>query len=315
MIDYFLNGIVHRQKRQYVLATPIIPLEYQIRLPGAAQFIQSHGYFSNQHPLVGKVSTKDHELARQATYALLNTLSNAIFDRKARAFALAETLTKIIAYRDFTSQDHLCWRSPSTGKKVTYRIDRLFDLWHGMPAFGLINEEGEAPILLFRGTDFSLASERGWASLLSDLDPHGPGLSSFMHARPQIHQWLKNMAQTFQKAKVMGFSLGGAFATYTFLYENAFINLEGCLAFNPPGCSLAVFQDWQQLPSDIQNCFTTYVNRSDPISKIGRLVGNAYQLSIAEWPSPLKAHTLFLTAEKKFIQTRINTARENQSRV
>lgn len=313
-LDYLLNHALRNQDRQYRLLKNCKPITYALALPNRAAFLAQHSYFSSACPLVGTVSTDLHEEALRATHLLLDTLSHSVFDKSSQWFALEETLAKIVAYRDLQLNSVLKWRDPHSGKKVEYRVDRCFDLWHGMPAFGLYSPDGATPILLFRGTDFSLKQERGWASLLSDLHPDGPGLNAFMHARPAIHLWLKSMADRGKKAKVIGFSLGGSLAIYTFLYENSWISTEPSVAFNPPGCSDSVFQDWQHLSQERQQDLFTFINRGDPVSKIGKLVGAAHQLSLRKWLPPVHAHTLFFTAESDFLQHPIDLSQENASR-
>lgn len=243
---------------------------------------------------------------------MLNALSHATFDRRTQSFAIDEALAKVAAYRDWKVGDELLWRNSTTGVIETYRLDYIFDIWHGMPAFGWIAKTGGSPVLLFRGTDFSLTSERGWASLISDLDPAGPGLTAFMKARSTLQQWLKKVSQPGVRAKVIGFSLGGALAAYTFLYERAWVSES--IAFNPPGCSEEVFQAWQSLLPEEQQHLIVYVNRGDPVSKVGQLWGIPYQLAIFPLPRPLRAHTLFLSAERKFIGIPIDLTKENERR-
>jgi hypothetical protein len=314
-LDDFLNWTIPQQRRTYILNDLEEASVYRIDLSQVHDFIQWHGYFSAHDPLVGRVSKRKGDLS--VAQSLLTYLGQEITDPKSRKFAIDEALVKVMAYRDLKiddSFDVVMEDRDGIPRLMTYRVDHVFNLWHGMPAFGLVAEEEEEAILLFRGTDFSLSSERGWASLVSDVDLAGPGFTAFMHARKEIRSWLQKVACPTTRARVMGFSLGGVLAAYTFLYENEWVSLEGCIAFNPPGFSERVLQDWNRLSPQQQEAFTVYVNRGDPVSKIGRLFGRAYEVSVNKKVTPLRAHTLFLTAESEFSCIPIHLERENQTR-
>lgn len=311
--DDFLNWTIPLHMRSYPLADPLQALEYKFQLSQSKEFLDWYGYFSLYDPLVGKVSKKKGGM--QAAACLLTKISRDIDDGEALAFAIDEALAKVIAYRDLKEKDTVMLPCPQKrGKLLSYRIDHIFDLWHGMPAFGLIGDKGTVPILLFRGTDFSLDSERGWASLMSDVDIAGPGLSAFNKARQEIRTWLMKVAEGGQKARVIGFSLGGALAAYTYLYENDWVNPKGCIAFNPPGISDQSLEKWNTLPEEAKKAFRVYVNRGDVVSKVGKLFGNAYEISLATPLKPLKAHTLFLIAEQQFSVAKIDVDKENSGR-
>jgi hypothetical protein len=312
-IDDFLNWTIPHHLRNFALSEPLSASVYQIDLSQGAHFAKWHGYFSLYDPLVGKVSKKKGGL--QIALCLLTKISQDILDSQALSFATDEALTKVIAYRDMKVGDQIFLpNSEEGGGLVLYWVDYVFNLWRGMPAFGLVGESKAVPILLFRGTDFSLDSKRGWASLMSDVDPAGPGLTTFSKAREEIRDWLMKVSARGTKAKVMGFSLGGVLAAYTYLYERDWVSLEGSTAFNPPGFSNQVLQDWQSLSKDQKTGFRVYVNQGDLVSKIGKLFGDAYELSIDHSLKPLKAHTLFLITEKQFTQKKIDIEKENFTR-
>lgn len=311
--DDFLHWTLPQHMRSYALAEPQQTSRIEIGFPQAKDFIEWHGFFSAYDPLVGKVSKKKGDL--QAARCLLTKIGEKIGDPVALAFATEEVLVKVVAYRDLKIDDQIVVPSgQGGGHLLSYRVDHVFNLWRGMPAFGLIGDQGAAPILLFRGTDFSLDSERGWASLMSDVDLSGPGLTSFTKARPEIRSWLTKVAQRGTKAKVIGFSLGGSLAAYTYLYENDWVSPEGCVAFNPPGLSEQVLEEWNRLAADKRKAFRVYVNRGDIVSKIGKLFGDAHELSLDHALKPLKAHTVFLSAEGEFSQMKIDVDQENLSR-
>jgi hypothetical protein len=302
--DDFLHWTIPRHMRTYALLEPLQTTGFDISLPRGKDFVEWHGYFSAYDPLVGKVSKKKGD--KQIAHTLLMQTASS-------GFATDEVLAKVMAYRDMKVNDQIMVPTRE-GKLIPYRVDHVFDLWRGMPAFGLIADQNSVPILLFRGTDFSLDSERGWASLMSDVDVAGPGLTAFIKAREEIRAWLMKAAQRGPKARVIGFSLGGSLAAYTYLYENSWVNLEGCIAFNPPGFSDQIFKEWDTLSEEKKKGFRVYVNRGDVVSKIGKLFGDAYELSLEQPVKPLKAHTLLLSAESPFFLAKIDVEKENLAR-
>jgi hypothetical protein len=312
-VDDFLSWTIPPYLKVYALAYPLQATSLRTEFSQNRDFLEWHGYFSPYDPLVGKISKSREDI--QVTRCLLVKISQEIPSLNASSFATDETLAKVLAYRDMKKGDQiLIPLSRQDRRLATYRVDHIFNLWRGMPAFGLISDSGGEPILLFRGTDFSLDSERGWASLMSDVDSAGPGLTVFRKSQEEIHAWLMKVAQRGLKARVIGFSLGGVLAGYTYLYENAWINSEGCVAFNPPGISDAIFQEWNQLSDAAKRGFRVYVNRGDVISKVGKLFGDVYELSVDQPLKPLKAHTLFVSAESQAFQAKVDVEQENLTR-
>lgn len=314
-IDKMLSWVFDQKHYSYCLKTPLQEETFVNNHPKLITFSKHHGYFSSDRPLVGKV-TKDQKDVK-VTLQLLQTIHKVIKDPKMRALTTGEILTKVLAYRNLKKDQEISIPSAS-GSLVPFKVDELFDLWDGMPAFGLIPQisDESAPILLYRGTDLSLLSQRGLASILSDFDTKGPGLSAFLHARKSIHEWLKKVALSGQKARVMGFSLGGALAAYTLLYEHELINLdrlESSYAFNPPGISKKSFRRWERLSPEERPPFTVFVTRGDLISKIGWLSGDVYELSLSSPLYPIAAHVTLLSGEPLYHQYQVDLLLENHS--
>ncbi len=309
-LDDFLKWTLPQEMTSYALAEPLEMAPIEMSFSQAKEFIEWHGFLSLHEPLVGKVLKKKGELYVASCLLVQIAYGNADLD--VLHFATDEALAKVVAYRDLKIGDDLMLLS--NGRLVLYHVDHVFNLWRGMPAFGLVGDRGSVPILLFRGTDFSLDSERGWASLMSDIDLSGPGFKAFTKGRQDVRSWLQKVSEVGPKARLIGFSLGGSLAAYTYLYEQEWVNAEGSVAFNPPGLSEEVFQEWNQLPEERRNAFQIYVTRGDLVSKIGKLFGNVYELSLEAPLKPLKAHTAFLAAEKKFFQSKVDVEKENLAR-
>lgn len=297
-LDRILSVSVNQ--KHYAFAVKPKPLfKYQVTNPTISDFTESYNFFSS-HPLISNVTHEALDLSLTLDFLqAIDTISN----KRQQEILLYETFAKVLAYRDLVK-----------GQEIPhFKVDEVFDLGSGMPAFGLIpTDAGRAPILLFRGTDFSLSSTRGIASILSDLDPKGPGLSAFFEGRPKIHAWLVKVAQDYPKSKLVGCSLGGAIAIYTYLYENEWINQEeeSCI-FNPPGVASKIFRIWEETPHE---SLSVYVTEGDLIPKIGKLVGSLYQLAPSEPLRPIAAHVSLASASKEYKLQEIDLAAENLTR-
>jgi hypothetical protein len=272
---------------------------YQQQIPYLQEFSYRHGYFSLDRPLIGVVTEEASDIQ------LVENIFRYLIAERDLSFvqvAVGEMITKVLAYRNMQKgmrvqipiflQDH--W------KLLEYRVDEVLDLWNGMPAFCLLPSSMEGhPILLFRGTDFSLESKQSWASVLSDLDITGVGFSVFQKAKIDIHSWLiKAQMLTNQKTSVMGFSLGGILSIYTAIFEGDLIAVEGSLTFNSPGLPEALFTKWIESPHKID--FIHYVTQGDPVGKLGKMPLDSYVLFSNAFLDPIAAHTKLMCAESAF---------------
>jgi hypothetical protein len=280
-------------------------------------FSKNHGYFAKAHPLVGIVTEEKQDFL--LTQTVLSDLVHSCKDSLFVEIGTAEILTKVLAYRHLEQGDSVFLpfvQEDHNIELMEYRIDKIFDLWQGMPAFGLVPQKMKTapPILLYRGTDFSLLSKRSWASILSDLDIAGPGLTAFLKARTHIHQWLERVAESGNKARVMGFSLGGALAIYTLIYEHELIAQKGSVAFNPPGISHAILEEWEKIPQESKPHFTLFISKGDIIPKLGKLIPYAYELSNQREMRPIDAHVRLMVGERQLHIWKINLDQENKAR-
>lgn len=314
-LDEFLDWRLEASQRSYQLLAPARSVIYRGGAAFMQHFVLLHGFFSLYSPLVGRVTARSADL--KSAQCVLKGVALEMSDRRLQQFAADELLAKVLAYRDLHVNE--VWLLPIShplgGVSLRpFKVDVVFNLWMGMPAYGLVPLEQGAPILLFRGTDFSLDSPRGWASLMSDVDLAGPGLYTFQQAQPKIHAWLQKMADAGVKARTLGYSLGGALASYAYVFERGLLADEGSCAFNLPGVSNQVIQKWEQLPKKTQEGFTSFVNQGDVISKVGKLFGVVYELSVDMPLKPLTAHTLLMSAQTEFVAKRVDVAQENRSR-
>lgn len=293
-------------KGVHPMLTPAEPL--YIHWPEAQTFAKEYGYFSSTKPLVGKVTSSLADLT--LVQNLLNTMPKEACERSTFDFAQAEVLTKVLAYRDLTEgQTIFIPIQTSRGVELErFTVDRVFNIWRGMPAFGLIpTSPNTSSLLLFRGTDFSPITKRGLASMISDLDPAGPGLHAFLNARKELKEWLKEVYAEDKPARILGFSLGGALASYTFIYAHAFVSEEASIAICPPGVSSRVRDSFYKLSAKKQLDLITYINAGDFVSQIGHLFGTVYSLSLQESLKPLSAHTALFSASPLLYRTQVKS--------
>ena len=206
-----MNWVLPFSSRTFSLVIGSRPEVFEETVPDLEEFTALYGYFTCNQPLVGIVTEADSDL--QPLQNVFNALNKHSQPQWAELVA-DELLCKALAYR--TLQKGMKISIPvATRKKaklIEYEVDEVLDLWQGMPAFGLTPVGKDAPpIILFRGTDISFTSKSSWASILSDFDLSGAGLTTFRSSQKKIHAWLEKVSP-FGKAKVMGFSLGGILA-------------------------------------------------------------------------------------------------------
>lgn len=271
-------------------------------------FTKNHDFFSKR-AIIGKVTGAEEDL--EATRRLLYIIHEKIKDPQKRILAVGEVLSKIVAYRDLIEKDVIPIPITTSGGKifiVDYYVDKIFDIWGGMPAFGLVpltHKDMAAPILLFRGTDTIPASKRAWASLLSDLDFDGPGYHAFMKSKDIFRDWMTNVnASHSSKTRAIGFSLGGAFASYTAIFEGELLNsdpFQPSMSFNSPGVIKKVFQKWNEIDPKGRPLFLNFRTKNDIVSKYGHLIGYNYKLTPSEKFLFFTAHVKLLIGEDEFL--------------
>ena len=294
----YLQSLFFKKETPYHL--PWHQLVFQDPEKLLVDFQCKHHYFSS-HPLIGRVSTNKSDL--EIVKDLMLSMHEKITSPIERIFTSNEILAKVLAYRDLKKGDKFLVPLVSKyGRPIlsSFYVDRIFNLWNGMPAFGLISKDAHiSPIFLYRGTDLTLDTKRGWSSILSDLDFAGPGLNTYLHARSDIRKWLVKVKKHFSKARVMGFSLGGVLTSYTLLYEHDLIEKSEespSMAFSPPGVSKKVFLEWVSLPEKDKSPFMVFITTGDLVSKIGRLYGDVYQVTPNPSLSAIAAHASLVTA-------------------
>lgn len=248
-LDFLFGVCIPYQRRSYKTQkeekTYASPLSLQ-------RFAKERGYFSKEGLL--SIVSSDQESIRLVQEALENVLE---VDSHWQDFCATEILCKALAYRDIPLKQEIKIPVRNLQNQIvleTFVLDRIFDLWQQMPAFGWMPKNPHiSSLLVFRGTDGSLTTKRSLASLLSDLDFLGPGFKVFRKSKLQIQTWLRKAKQKANAARVMGCSLGGALASYVFIEYGDLLSKETSIAFHPPGIFKKAKKKWDQLEERKKN--------------------------------------------------------------
>lgn len=277
------------------------------------RFAQSYRANTPSKGIICSVTPKFKDIDRASN--ILELIYHSIKDPQLCELAACEVMAKVVAYRNLKMGHTLPFpilSADGTIQMRTYVVDQVFDLWNKIRAFGLsCSEDKGAPLLLFRGTDFSFMTEGGRASIISDLDPKGPGRTLFEKAEKPLHEWLKKQTR---KTRIIGHSLGGIILAYTLLYEAEYISQEPhetSYAFNFPGVGGDLVKKWEKLEETPQ--FKGFVCRGDVISKLGMLFGEVFEVSFNQPLSPIRAHEQLLFAQPLFHLQEIDLQQENAS--
>ena len=315
--EIFLSWLFKYPSRCYSLSQDSEPQVIENSCDALYRLGKSYRAFAGSKGIICQVTDQPADL--DLANATLKAIYHAISDPYLCDLMSAEILAKVMAYRDLREKDRIMIpiRHPSKGIiPVDYQVDTVFDLWNKIRAFGLTSDvRFAAPsFLLFRGTDFSLRSKGGRASIISDLDPKGPGRAVFEKAEPDLQRWLKKQGK--QKTRLIGHSLGGAIVLYTLIQEFPWISTAPyarSYAFNAPGISDHLIREWQKIPCSHRPFFQGIISRGDVVSKFGQLFGDTVEISLPTALSPIQAHELLLLAEPLCYMHRIAVDEENRS--
>ena len=99
---------------------------------------------------------------------------------------------------------------------------------------------------------------------------------------------------------------------YTLVYESDLINSYGSMVFNPPGVSASVYKLWKDLSP--RPLLRVYITHGDFIPKIGKLAGDAYELSLDFSLKPMDAHVRLICCQPNIYQFTIDEEKENKQR-
>mgnify|MGYP000041213446 CR=1 FL=1 len=202
---------------------------------------------------------------------------------------------------------------------ATYTVDKKFDLWHGIPAYGLSSShEAASPIILFRSTKSNLSETKVLASLLTNLHPKGVAWNTFKNCRQEVREWLEKETQSSgHLARAIGFSQGGALAKYFVTYDHDLFSKEGwapSLTFGAPATSSSVKESYENLSAKPH--LESYITRGDVVPKVGEsLFGTVYQVtSTKDLPFP-KSHSTLSLLDSSWSLHKVDVELENKSHI
>ncbi len=312
--EIFLSWLFKYPSRCYALRKERRAQVYENPSESFLRFGQSYRERFALKGIICRVTPNFKDIDRAGE--ILKLIYENVENSKLCEWAVCEVLAKVMAYRNL-KLGHMI-PLPIMGNDgcmvmSTYVVDRVFDLWNKIRAFGLVRSDGAgAPILLFRGTDFSFMTEGGRASIISDLDPKGPGWTLFKKGQKSIREWLKKEDRS---ARVIGHSLGGVVAAYTLIHEGEWMSqeeYESSYAFNFPGVPIELANKWNTMEE--KPAFTGFVCRGDLVSKLGTLFGSIYEISLDAPLSPVRAHEMLLFAESRGYLHEVDIEGENRSK-
>ena len=311
--EIFLSWLFKYPSRCYELRKDLTHQTFENPVESLHRFGKSYRERQASKGIICRVTPEFRDIEKAAS--ILKKVYELVENPQLCEWTAMEILSKVMAYRNL-KQGHTI-PLPVMGKDhsigiTTYVVDRVFDLWNRVRAFGLLQSAGRgAPLLLFRGTDFSFLTEGGRASMISDLDPRGPGWTLFEKGQKSIHEWLR---KENRPARVVGHSLGGVVAAYTLIHEADLMSLEpheSSYAFNFPGVTQEIAEQWEKLKE--KPSFTGFVCRGDLISKLGILFGRVIELSLEKPLSPVRAHEMLLFSEPQGYLHEVDIDEENHS--
>lgn len=316
--ESLLSKILNFRSRSYCLKESKKIKTIQNRCRAFSQFELKYGYLAKEEMLVGRF-TKDPSDVNKVKELILSVFKY-VKDPVICDLTIAEILTKVLAYRELEKNQEIELPVNINGNisLETYKIDKVFNLWNSMRAFGLISKNGkQSPILIFRGTDFNLASIDGRTSIISNFDPDGPGKSVYAHARPSIQKWLKKVCSEDVKARAMGYSLGGALASYALITDPEFFSQkisESSYLFHHPGVSEHLFEQWEKIPKEKRPSVEGFVAQGDFVSKYGKLFNHTYEMKPKdEHLAPIESHTSLFFLKHFCNLAEIDVSEENKS--
>ncbi|MCH9634467.1 MAG: hypothetical protein S4CHLAM7_12190 [Chlamydiae bacterium] len=184
-----------------------------------------------------------------------------------------------------------------TGKVTSclYQLDHKFNLWEGVSAFGFVDPNHKnPPLLLFKGTKTYLKNEEAIPSLIANLHPKAPAWKLYKNSKDQIENWLKEKTQDgTTKARVFGYSQGGAVASYLLTYQHKWISKkanEPSFIFDTPAIPENVAKDWRSVKD--KPFVESYISDGDLVPKIGvDMIGPVFVIKPSKMLSIFDAHT------------------------
>lgn len=306
--DRFISSLFSYNGRSYLKGKRV--LQSTIPFPEYTSFFHKYSRFGTERGIICTVT--DFEEDKKLLSNILSLIAEQYDPPELKELICADLWGKGVSYRALKKGDTFPFFSSSKRKTLRFSLDTEIPLWKDIRAFGFVSQEKEA-LLLFRGTDISLLSSAGRASMLSDLDPEGPGLAVFHAAQEALSQWLKTQKSVGREVRVIGHSLGGALACYSLIiFPELFSKQCASYATNYPGVNELLLRKWSNI--DKKPKFIGVVTDGDAVSKCGYLLDDTSVFVAHRKVPPLQSHELLFGAESSFSLYELNAMDENQSR-
>lgn len=279
-------------------------------------FHREYDFFSTKNPLIGHVSSSIEDIS--LVQKLLIDAYEVFQDPFILEQVTGEILAKVLAYRNLKKgmTIYIPWVIGTKTDLIPCTVDRVFNLWQSMLAFGIQPKDKRLPVLiLFRGTDLSLINKSSRISIISNFDPKGPGYSVFLHSKKRLKTWLEENTNKSRKAKLIGYSLGGALATYLLYHEPAYFSENSSsLLFHQPGLIEENLIQFERTQKEYGFAVRAFIADGDPVSKYGYLFCDTIGLKTkTKILRPFQAHTQLFCALEEFEAKKVDVREENQS--
>lgn len=314
--EHIASKLLKETSRVYDYLPPSKKSNIKIERNILETFQKNHHYFSFRRPLVGHVTNHIEDI--EITQKLLIDAFHVFEDPFILEQVTGEILAKVLAYRNLKKDMvlYIPWVVDDKAELIPCRVDRVFNLWKQMRAFGIRPvDKRHCNLLLFRGTDLSFKSESSRISIMSNFDPQGPGHSIFFHAKKKIEDWMKSTTTKNHKAKTMGYSLGGALSSYLLCNLPEFFSESSTsLLFNQPGLIDNNLENFLKEQKKHGFKVRSYVAEGDAVSKYGFMFCETIGLKVPERVlPPLAAHTKLFCALSDLEARRVDIDKENKS--
>lgn len=285
--------------------------EFHNRWEEIQSFGNTHRVLSRKEGMICRVTDTPEDLQTLQHY--FDTLPENISSIDHGELLAAELISKVLAYRELQVGEEVAIpiRVGTELQLIPYLVDHLFKFLGKGNGMGLIPKCEGDPLLLFRGTNASLLTEVGRATVIADLDPEGPGHTLFCTHRPEIRHWMEKVGGN---VRLFGHSLGAAFVNYVAISEpDVICQKSSIVAFNAPGVSKKLFDYWHNLDPKSRPYLINLQCQGDLVSKFGYLIGDVYELNLGKKLSPMLAHERLHFAESDCTKCQVDVNRENLS--
>lgn len=181
-----------------------------------------------------------------------------------------------------TGDDTITLPIQDNGKIVEteYEVKEI-SLWLGFCAYGFTVRNPETspktarPFLLFQGNNLA-------SSILSLIDPLGPGFLAFKYGEGYIKRWLDKATEKGRiKAVAYGYGQGGAIGVHYAVFLRYFFSKTYTL--DSPGVGYLTERAWKKLDKDETPIIINFNERKNPMGSLGQYkIGHNFEIQLKE---------------------------------